>query len=116
MKEGRCKYKRLQSDCIVGICRIEGNGGSLELHRHEPAENYLIMRGKAWVTVGEKKILAQEGTTIYIPSNVQHGVSNPFEDEFVFYYVFPTMENTASISYTYNSTGKQEVVTSPVHR
>lgn len=116
MKEGNCRYKRLQSDCIVGICRIEGKGGSLDVHKHAPAENYLIMKGKAWVTVGEKQILAQPGTTIYIPSNVKHGVSNPFDEEFVFYYVFPTCDTAASISYSYQGTGRSEVVTSPIAR
>ncbi len=49
---------------------------SLQLHHHR-AEHWVVVRGTALVTLGEKQILLEENQSTYIPLGVKHRLENP---------------------------------------
>lgn len=49
---------------------------SLQLHHHR-AEHWVVVRGVALVTVGEKQIQLEENQSTYIPLGVKHRLENP---------------------------------------
>ncbi|OUU26608.1 MAG: mannose-1-phosphate guanylyltransferase/mannose-6-phosphate isomerase [Candidatus Endolissoclinum sp. TMED37] len=52
-------------------------GASLSLQSHQyRSENWVVVRGKAEVIVGEQKKILSKGDSIYIPSGVMHRLKN----------------------------------------
>jgi len=49
---------------------------SLQLHHHR-TEHWVVVRGAAKVTVGEKVSFLHEGESIFIPKSTQHRLENP---------------------------------------
>jgi mannose-1-phosphate guanylyltransferase/mannose-6-phosphate isomerase len=49
---------------------------SLQMHYHR-AEHWVVVRGSAEVTVGEKVSILQENESTYIPAGTKHRLSNP---------------------------------------
>jgi mannose-1-phosphate guanylyltransferase/mannose-6-phosphate isomerase len=49
---------------------------SLQMHRHR-AEHWIVVTGKALVTVGEKQVLLEANESIYIPLEEKHRLENP---------------------------------------
>jgi len=49
---------------------------SLQMHHHR-AEHWIVVRGTAEVTCGEKKILLSENQSTYIPLGERHRLANP---------------------------------------
>jgi mannose-1-phosphate guanylyltransferase/mannose-6-phosphate isomerase len=49
---------------------------SLQMHHHR-AEHWIVVRGTAEVTCGEKKILLTENQSTYIPLGERHRLANP---------------------------------------
>jgi len=45
-------------------------------HRHSAPEVYFVMSGRAQWTVGSETFIAESGTTIYIPANTIHLMTN----------------------------------------
>jgi len=45
-------------------------------HRHAAPEVYYILSGKAQWTVGQETFIAESGTTIFIPANTVHRMTN----------------------------------------
>jgi len=61
------------------VKRITVNPGaalSLQLH-HKRAEHWVVVTGKALVTVGEKQVLLEANESIYIPVEELHRLENP---------------------------------------
>lgn len=57
-------------------------------HNHPHAtELYYVLKGKARVNVGDEWIDADEGTEIFIPKGMDHGVVNDSDEDFEFLYV-----------------------------
>lgn len=71
-----------------------GPGGILPLHKHEAAETYRFVSGRARVTIGEDVFIVGPGgdiplgTILQIPPNVPHQIENVFEEEVELEYFF----------------------------
>ena len=51
---------------------------SLQSHRHR-AENWIVIRGRALVTVDQAKLQLEKGETAFIPTGAKHRLENPGE-------------------------------------
>ncbi|HVY59201.1 MAG TPA: mannose-1-phosphate guanylyltransferase/mannose-6-phosphate isomerase [Xanthobacteraceae bacterium] len=72
-------YQSLDQGSRYQVKRIVVKPGgrlSLQLHRHR-AEHWVVVRGTACVTVGEKVQMLHENESIYIPIDTQHRLENP---------------------------------------
>ena len=54
----------------------QGGRLSLQLHHHR-AEHWVVVRGTARVTIGDKVQMLHENESIYMPSGSQHRLENP---------------------------------------
>ncbi|HEO63769.1 MAG TPA: mannose-1-phosphate guanylyltransferase/mannose-6-phosphate isomerase, partial [Candidatus Omnitrophica bacterium] len=52
---------------------------SLQLHNRR-SEHWVVIKGKAKVTIGEKKLMVKENESIYVPCNTKHSLENPQDD------------------------------------
>ena len=53
-------------------------GGRLSLQSHEKrAEHWVVVRGTARVTIGDKVQMLHENESVYVPSGAQHRLENP---------------------------------------
>jgi mannose-6-phosphate isomerase-like protein (cupin superfamily) len=46
------------------------------IHNHEPEQCYYIIKGEGLMIIEEDKQIVNEGDTIYISSNSNHGIKN----------------------------------------
>jgi mannose-6-phosphate isomerase-like protein (cupin superfamily) len=64
----------------AGICiianRIEGPGGGPKLHMHPYPETFVIRKGRALFTVGDKRIEAGTGEIVVSPAYTPHKFEN----------------------------------------
>ncbi|MGB7285980.1 MAG: cupin domain-containing protein [Salaquimonas sp.] len=58
---------------ILGVATFPANG-VLHLHRHLPPEFYFCIAGSGVVTMDGLKYTITQGSAVYIPGNVEHGV------------------------------------------
>lgn len=70
----------------IGVC--PPRKGSLSLHRHDQAEIYHVLDGRAIVTINGTKHDVGKGSTLFIPGNAEHGVVNKNDEDFRWFYVF----------------------------
>jgi quercetin dioxygenase-like cupin family protein len=55
-------------------------GQSQAVHAHRAADKfYLVLSGKARMTVGEETLIAEAGTLVWAPADVPHGVVEALE-------------------------------------
>jgi mannose-1-phosphate guanylyltransferase/mannose-6-phosphate isomerase len=54
----------------------QGGRLSLQLHHHR-AEHWVVVRGTARVTIGDKVQMLHENESVYVPSGSQHRLENP---------------------------------------
>jgi mannose-1-phosphate guanylyltransferase/mannose-6-phosphate isomerase len=54
----------------------QGGRLSLQLHHHR-AEHWVVVRGTAQVTIGDKVQMLHENESVYVPSGSQHRLENP---------------------------------------
>jgi mannose-1-phosphate guanylyltransferase/mannose-6-phosphate isomerase len=52
---------------------------SLQMH-HQRAEHWIVVTGKALVTVDERQMLLEENQSVYIPLQARHRLENPGEE------------------------------------
>lgn len=72
-------YEGIDSGDRFQVKRIIVNPGatlSLQMHHHR-AEHWIVVRGTAKVTCGDKVFLLAENQSTYIPLGVQHRLENP---------------------------------------
>jgi mannose-6-phosphate isomerase-like protein (cupin superfamily) len=72
-------YESVDSGERFQVKRILVNPGaalSLQMHHHR-AEHWIVVRGTAEVTCGEKTFLLAENQSTYIPLGMTHRLSNP---------------------------------------
>ncbi len=63
-------------------------GGGIPRHAHENEEVYLILKGRALMTVGDRTFEVSEGTAVYLPPNVPHALHNPTREEVWLLFVY----------------------------
>ena len=55
---------------------------SLQSHKHR-SENWVVVQGKAEVTIDEKKIILKPNENIYIPAKSKHRLENNFDEDLI---------------------------------
>lgn len=78
------------TDLSAGIAVCPPKSGNLCAHRHSQAEIYHILEGEGEVTIDGVVRRVSAGSTVFIPSNAEHGTVNTGEKELRVFYVFPT--------------------------
>ncbi|MCX7258654.1 MAG: mannose-1-phosphate guanylyltransferase/mannose-6-phosphate isomerase [Polaromonas sp.] len=76
-------YDSVDSGDRYQVKRIAVHPGaklSLQMHHHR-AEHWIVVKGTALVTVGDKEILLTENQSTYIPLGVKHRLENPGKTE-----------------------------------
>ncbi len=61
--------------CVKRICVTPDNILSLQLHHHRN-EHWIIVKGEAVVTLGDKEIILKSDEAIYIPKETEHRIQN----------------------------------------
>jgi mannose-1-phosphate guanylyltransferase / mannose-6-phosphate isomerase len=72
-------YTVLEEDARYKIKRIVVNPGeklSLQMHYHR-SEHWVVVKGAAKVTIGEKEINIHENESVYVPKSTLHRLENP---------------------------------------
>jgi mannose-1-phosphate guanylyltransferase/mannose-1-phosphate guanylyltransferase/mannose-6-phosphate isomerase len=72
-------YQSLDSGGRYQVKRIvvkQGGRLSLQLHHHR-AEHWVVVRGTARVTIGDKVQMLHENESVYVPSGCRHRLENP---------------------------------------
>jgi mannose-1-phosphate guanylyltransferase/mannose-1-phosphate guanylyltransferase/mannose-6-phosphate isomerase len=72
-------YKSVDQGDRFQVKRIvvkRGGRLSLQMHHHR-AEHWIVVRGTARVTIGNKVSVLHENESIYVPSGAQHRLENP---------------------------------------
>lgn len=75
-------YERVDSGEGFQVKRLTilpGGRLSLQMHRHR-AEHWVVVRGSAKVTCGEKTFTLSENQSTYIPPGTRHRLENPTEE------------------------------------
>jgi quercetin dioxygenase-like cupin family protein len=63
-------------------------GGRLALHRHEPEETYYVLEGNGTVTLDGSEHAVGAGSSVFFPSQVEHGLTNTGVSPLRFFYAF----------------------------
>jgi mannose-6-phosphate isomerase-like protein (cupin superfamily) len=50
--------------------------GQQDIHSHAPEQCYYIVEGQGLMTLGAEKQMVHTGDSIFIPSNMPHGIEN----------------------------------------
>ena len=69
--------------CVKKIKVIPGGKLSLQSHRFR-AEHWIIVEGKAVVTLGEDKLNKKADESVYIPAETKHRIQNDSSADVVF--------------------------------
>lgn len=72
----------------AGIATCPSNG-SLALHQHAQAEMYYVLDGSGEVEIDGERHPVKEGSVLWIPGDVMHGVFCGPEETLRWLYVFP---------------------------
>ncbi|KAK5796646.1 hypothetical protein VI817_005931 [Penicillium citrinum] len=78
------------TDLSAGIASCPPKTGHLCAHRHKQAEIYHILQGEGEITIDGVVSKVVAGSTVFIPSDAEHGIVNVGLDELRWFYVFPT--------------------------
>jgi len=77
---------------FVGLNCFEP-GQSQRIHSHAGADKfYLVMSGKARITVGAETAVAEAGTVVWCPADVPHGVEEALERTVILVAIAPPPE------------------------
>ncbi|KAJ5162976.1 uncharacterized protein N7500_004806 [Penicillium coprophilum] len=78
------------TDLCAGIATCPPASGHLCAHRHMQSEIYHILEGDGEVTIDGVSSRVQAGSTVFIPSDAEHGIVNTGTVDLRWLYVFPT--------------------------
>lgn len=78
------------TDLSAGIAVCPPATGHLCAHRHKQAEVYHILEGQGEVTIDGVASKVSAGSTVFIPSDAEHGIVNTGQSDLKWFYVFPT--------------------------
>ena len=85
----------------VGVAEIEPSRDlRVSLHRHGPAETYVIVTGEGVVSIEGVDHRVRQGSTVFIPANAWHGVLNTSSDVMRLIYVF-AVDSFADVIYEF---------------
>lgn len=78
-----------------GIARV-APGKAHGSHNHPHAiEIYYVLKGRAKILLGDEELTAEEGTEIFIPKGMNHGVVNDGREDFILFWL---MRGKSSLS------------------
>ena len=69
--------------CVKRIKVIPGGKLSLQLH-HFRSEHWVIVKGEALITLGDKQIVKKAGENVFIPVEVRHRIQNNTDQDVEF--------------------------------
>ena len=74
---GSYEVVKEQDGCfkVKHICVLPGKRLSLQSHKHR-SEHWVIVKGNAWVQLGDLYYRLKENEHIYIPANEKHRIEN----------------------------------------
>ncbi|KAJ5328610.1 hypothetical protein N7452_009000 [Penicillium brevicompactum] len=78
------------TDLSAGIAVCPPATGHLCAHRHTQAEIYHILEGEGEVAIDGVASKVSAGSTVFIPSDAEHGIVNTGSSNLKWFYVFPT--------------------------
>lgn len=79
------------ADGALSVSWVEAAPGSARnVHAHEQEQVYVILRGKAWMRVGDESAEAQEGDLIHAPPDAPHSIANTSDKETLVYLAVAT--------------------------
>ncbi|KAJ5648062.1 hypothetical protein N7490_004434 [Penicillium lividum] len=78
------------SDLSAGIAVCAPQTGHLCAHRHKQAEVYHVLEGEGEMTIDGVKSVVSKGSTVFIPGDAEHGITNIGKGVLKWFYVFPT--------------------------
>ncbi len=101
-----CADRTATAGIVMGVAEF-GAGGTLNAHRHAPAEVYFGLSGSGTVTVDGVAHEIAPNIAVYIPENAEHEtVAGP--EGLKFLYVFP--RNTfAEVDYRFTPKGQMDL-------
>lgn len=73
----------------VGVAELE-RGDWLAMHRHPHPETYHVLAGSGLLTAGGTVHELVEGSSVYLPGGIPHGVRTEDHSGLRFLYTFPT--------------------------
>jgi quercetin dioxygenase-like cupin family protein len=76
-------------------------GGRLARHRHEPEETYYVLEGTGTVTVDGAEYAVVAGSSVFFPSQVEHGITNTGQSPLRFFYAFAA-DAISEVSYLFS--------------
>ncbi len=92
--------KMASNGLSCGVAELSEKESSLRLHQHAIPEVYYILEGEGLMRINDKTFDVSTGSTIYIPNNALHQITNTSKEPLRFFYVFPT--NTfADVEYNF---------------
>lgn len=71
-------------DFVVGTSELNANI-HYTIHRHDPPEIYHVLAGAGTIYVGEEAFEVTQGSTVYVPGGVRHGVDTFDQDLRIFW-------------------------------
>jgi quercetin dioxygenase-like cupin family protein len=93
-ERGEARWKTLISAGLtasegltMGVARLPP-GGSLQAHRHEQHEVYLVLDGLAVVAIDGTARTVRPGVAVFVPGNALHSVKATGDADLRFAYVF----------------------------
>ena len=99
-----CADRTATSGMVAGVAEF-GPGGTLNPHRHGPAEIYFGLSGGGIVTIDGIPHEIGAGTALFIPAEAEHGtVAGP--EGLRFFYVFPR-DRFSDVDYRFSAPGEQ---------
>ncbi|MFO7982863.1 MAG: cupin domain-containing protein [Desulfuromonadales bacterium] len=95
---------RTSTDSLtLGLAEIDpGEFEGLSLHRHEQVELYYILAGEGVVSISGTDYFVRPGSTVFLPSNAEHGVRNTGAEQLRILYVFP-VDSFSEIQYKFGT-------------
>lgn len=76
--------------------KIKPNG-FMPLHTNLVEHEQYVLKGKAEVVIGNKKIIVKKDDVVFIPANVKHSYKNISDEAFEFLCVVPNKEDKIEI-------------------
>jgi quercetin dioxygenase-like cupin family protein len=86
----------------TGVAELPA-GGRLARHRHEPEETYYVLEGNGTVTLDAAEYAVSAGSSVFIPSQVEHGIANTGHSPLRFFYAFAA-DAISEVSYRFSRT------------
>jgi quercetin dioxygenase-like cupin family protein len=117
LSRGKCEWHTLFSQpntatdsMCSGIAICPPRTGHLCRHRHKEAEIYYIISGKGILSIDGKEYNVEEGSSIFIPGDAEHGIANKGDEELRWFYVFPTASFNNVVYRFSDEVGAQEPI------